>query len=127
MAFVVAACALFGCTDAGAIGQLRPRAAQAPVAGSNADNAQCALGSCEVSQLCGPAELWCPFCESDADCSDDPSEPLCSDLTATCVQCRGDGDCPANAPFCDGGECGQCADDDDCGDDRECNDGRCEQ
>lgn len=126
------------CTDAGAVGEVfesrSPDAAvmSAPAAAapapqpSGADAAVCPLGICELAPLCDPELAFCLFCNSDADCADNAPDTLCSIITSTCVECRNHSDCPARAPFCEGGECGVCADDDDCGGDMNCNDGVCE-
>ena len=118
---------LLSCTDTGVIGE---RVGAAGASGQSAAGAvstePCFLGVCELPPFCKSPEPFCILCDSDADCVRDPVDRFCSPLTATCVACLSDVDCDPDTPYCDGGECGVCSEDEHCPEDSKCNDGKCE-
>ena len=123
---------LSSCTDDGVIGERAPAKAGSGGATSHSATAgaggqSCPFGLCELPPFCTSPERFCVFCDSDADCVRDPAEPFCSPLYGTCVACRSNADCTPDAPYCDGGECGECALDWHCPDDFKCDDARCER
>jgi|GEM_PF-7011083 hypothetical protein len=127
---------LLSCTDLGVIGERPHSSAGAsgeqsagtsgarPAAGSGGST--CPFGVCDLAPFCTKPEAFCIFCESDADCVADPVDRFCSPVFSTCVACLSDADCGPEAPYCEGGECDFCNDDDQCPDDQNCNDGTCE-
>ena len=123
----VLALAALGCTDAGNVGRLRPKqpaaSGGAAVAGQSG-NPACSQPPCATSP-CSPTDFWCPLCATDQDCAYKIRERLCNPTTTLCVECRTDGDCSARKPYCDDGDCGECAEDDDCPGDMKCDDGAC--
>jgi hypothetical protein len=121
---------LVSCTDAGVIGErARSSAGAGGAAGQSAAGAAstepCLFGVCELPPLCTSPEPFCILCDSDADCVRDPVDRFCSPLTSTCVACLSDNDCRPDAPYCDGGECGVCNEDEQCPEDFKCDDGSC--
>ena len=134
--FLVTIMALMACTDLGVIGERARPAANAgagaggvhsasPAAGSSG-NTQCPFGVCELPPFCTAPESFCILCETDADCVRDPVERFCSRVFSTCVACLTDADCSPDAPYCEGGECDFCKEDEQCPEDHRCNDGQCE-
>lgn len=121
--------AAISCTDDGYVGRLHaPPAAGA--AGQAADSSAapsalaCSLPPCSVLP-CDTADPLCLWCGSDSDCADEKDDHFCERRTGVCMQCLKDSQCPASAPYCHGGKCAACDDNDDCGDGQECKDGKC--
>lgn len=120
--------ALMSCTDVGVIGErAQPRAGAGGANDASAAGSACLFGVCELPPFCSAPDAFCIFCESDADCTRDPADRFCSPVYSTCVACLTDGDCGPDAPYCDGGECESCSEDEHCPEGLQCNDGRCER
>lgn len=118
---------LTACTDLGVIGE-RAGTGGSPKqsAAGNAGSEPCPFGVCGLPPFCTSAQPFCLLCESDADCIRDPVDRFCSPLYGTCVACLTNVDCDPDTPYCNGSECGVCAEDDHCPEDNKCNDGQCE-
>jgi MYXO-CTERM domain-containing protein len=77
-------------------------------------------GDCMASEpVCDILANTCNPCMTDADCLGTPETPLCATSgpnTGACVECKDDGDCPAEEPLCNTqtNTCGKCTTDADC-------------
>ncbi|HTU60387.1 MAG TPA: hypothetical protein VMF89_18175 [Polyangiales bacterium] len=128
--------ALLSCTDLGVVGErARPSAgaggsqnagASGKRSAAGSGGSDCLFGVCELPPFCTAPDAFCILCNSDADCVRDPVDRFCSPVFSTCVACLSNADCGPEAPYCEGGECDFCKEDDQCPEDERCNDGTCE-
>ena len=118
---------IFSCTDVGVIGErAQATAGTGGAIQHNTAGSSCLFGVCDLPPFCKAPEPLCVFCESDADCTRDPVDRFCSPVFGTCVACLSNADCGPEAPYCEGGECDFCKEDEQCPKGQKCHDGQCE-